>query len=83
MMPLRTVDGYRPIDDLKPYAGNARTHSEKQIAQIAASIRTFGYTNPVLIGARGQIGFSRIGSVLRRWLPFMASMSEADTSIGS
>lgn len=35
--------------DLIPYANNARTHSEHQIAQIAASIREFGFTNPVLI----------------------------------
>ncbi len=36
-------------DDLKPYAGNARTHSKKQIQQIAKSIERFGFTNPVLI----------------------------------
>lgn len=40
---------YRKVDDLKPYAGNARTHSDKQIAQIATSIEQFGFTNPVLI----------------------------------
>jgi hypothetical protein len=34
---------------LIPYARNARTHSEQQVAQIAASIREFGFTNPVLI----------------------------------
>jgi len=34
---------------LKPYAGNARTHSKKQIRQIAQSIERFGFTNPVLI----------------------------------
>lgn len=38
-----------PIDKLVPYAGNARTHSDAQVAQIAASIREFGWTNPVLI----------------------------------
>ena len=35
--------------DLRPWARNARTHSRKQIRQIADSIRTFGFTNPVLI----------------------------------
>ena len=40
---------YRLTGDLTPYAGNARTHSDKQIVQIAASIRKFGFTNPVLI----------------------------------
>ena len=34
---------------LIPYARNARTHSDRQVAQIAASIREFGFTNPVLI----------------------------------
>ncbi len=38
-----------PINSLTPYTGNARTHSRKQIAQIAASIETFGWTNPILI----------------------------------
>ena len=36
------------IDLLKPYARNARTHSKKQVRQIAASIERFGFTNPVL-----------------------------------
>jgi ParB-like chromosome segregation protein Spo0J len=36
-------------DDLIPYAMNSRTHSDAQVAQIAASIREFGFTNPVLI----------------------------------
>ena len=39
---------YRKITDLHPRAGNPRTHSPKQIEQIAASIRKFGFTNPVL-----------------------------------
>lgn len=39
----------RQVADLIPYARNARTHDEAQIAQIAASIREFGWTNPVLI----------------------------------
>ena len=40
---------YRPIGDLIPYARNARTHSEAQVALIAGSIREFGFTNPVLV----------------------------------
>ncbi|MDO5604509.1 MAG: site-specific DNA-methyltransferase [Paracoccus sp. (in: a-proteobacteria)] len=39
-----------PPARLVPYARNARTHSDAQIAQIAASIREFGFTNPILIG---------------------------------
>ena len=41
---------YRKTGELKPYPRNARTHSRKQIKQIAASIAQFGFTNPVLIG---------------------------------
>ena len=37
------------IEDLIPYARNSRTHSDEQVAQIAASIKEFGFTNPVLI----------------------------------
>lgn len=39
----------RKVADLVPYARNARTHSEEQVAQIAASIREWGWTNPVLV----------------------------------
>ena len=38
-----------PIDKLKPYKNNARTHNEKQIEKIANSIQEFGFINPVLI----------------------------------
>ena len=45
-----------PVAELVPYARNARTHSEAQVAQIAASIREFGFTNPILVdGERGVI----------------------------
>ena len=37
------------IEHLIPYANNARKHSDEQVAQIAASIREFGFNNPVLI----------------------------------
>lgn len=40
---------YRPIKSLIPYARNARTHSSAQVDEICASIREFGWTNPVLI----------------------------------
>src|SRR3990167_7541370 len=39
-----------PLETLLPYARNARTHSDAQVAQIAASMREWGWTNPVLIG---------------------------------
>lgn len=45
----------RAIGSLRPYARNARTHSKKQIKQIARSIERFGFTNPVLISDDGEI----------------------------
>jgi DNA modification methylase len=44
-----------PIDRLIPYARNARTHSDAQIAQLAASIREFGFVVPILVDAGGGI----------------------------
>lgn len=50
----RQVD-YRPVSDLIPFARNSRTHSDEQVAQIAASIREFGWTNPLLIDEQGGV----------------------------
>ena len=44
-----------PLDRLIPYARNARTHTDEQVAQIAASIAEFGWTNPVLVGSDGVL----------------------------
>ena len=46
---------YMPVAALRPYLRNARTHSKKQIKQIAASIEEFGFTTPVLTDAGGRI----------------------------
>ena len=46
---LATHIEHWPISRLIPYARNARTHSDAQVAQIAASIREFGFTNPILV----------------------------------
>ena len=53
-----------PPDVLRPWAGNARTHSKKQLRQIADSIRTFGFTNPVLIDEENTIlaGHGRVAA---------------------
>ena len=53
---------YAPIDSLIPYAKNSRTHSAEQLAQIAASIIEFGWTNPILVdGTNGIIaGHGRV-----------------------
>ncbi len=46
---------YKATTTLKPYSRNARTHSKHQIRQIASSIRTFGFTNPVLVDGNNRI----------------------------
>lgn len=46
---------YWPIDKLVPYARNARTHSEAQIAEIAGSIRSFGFSNPIQVSSAGDV----------------------------
>jgi DNA modification methylase len=45
----------RLVADLIPYASNSRTHSDAQVAQIAASIKEFGWTNPILIDGENTI----------------------------
>ena len=45
----------RPVASLLPFARNARTHSEAQVAQIAAAIREWGWTVPVLVDEAGQL----------------------------
>jgi DNA modification methylase len=52
----------RSVESLIPYARNARTHSDEQVAQIAASIKEWGWTTPVLVDEEGQIiaGHGRI-----------------------
>ena len=44
-----------PVDRLVPYARNARTHSDEQVAQIAASIAEFGFNNPILVDTNAGI----------------------------
>lgn len=44
-----------PIEKLLPYARNARTHSDEQVSQIAASMREWGWTNPILVDECGMI----------------------------
>lgn len=44
-----------PVTALRPYPGNARRHSKKQVRQIADSITRFGFTNPVLVSDQGEI----------------------------
>lgn len=75
----------RPVDELIPYARNARTHSDRQVAEIAASIRAFGWTNPILVdGENGVIaGHGRLLAARKLGLDAvpvieLAGLSEAD-----
>jgi len=75
----------RAITSLRPYARNARTHSRKQVRQIAASIERFGFTNPVLVSDDGEIvaGHGRVEAAkLLKWktVPTIAlsHLSEAE-----
>jgi ParB-like chromosome segregation protein Spo0J len=45
----------RPTDSLIPYARNSRTHSPEQVSQLAASMKEWGFTNPVLVDEQGGI----------------------------
>jgi ParB-like chromosome segregation protein Spo0J len=56
-----------PTSQLIPYARNSRTHSDEQVAQIMASIREFGFCNPVLIDETGMIiaGHGRVMAATR------------------
>lgn len=76
---------YRAVSELRPRATNPRTHTKKQLEQVAASIRRFGFTNPVLIDeedgiiaghgrveAAKLIGMSEVPTVR------LANMSEAE-----
>ena len=60
-----------PPDALKAYSGNARTHTKKQIRQIAKSIERFGFCNPVLIDDNGQIiaGHGRVAAAKLLYQP--------------
>ena len=45
----------KPLESLVPYARNPRTHSDEQVSQIAASIKEFGFTNPILLDGENGI----------------------------
>jgi ParB-like chromosome segregation protein Spo0J len=61
-MHLPTQIELRRVEQLLPCARNSRVHSDEQIAQVAASIREFGWTNPVLVGPDDRIiaGHARV-----------------------
>ena len=51
--PVGPAIEFWPLEGLIPYGNNARTHSAEQVEQIAASVRQFGFTNPILADRRG------------------------------
>lgn len=67
----------KSINELLPYARNSRTHSDEQIAQIAASIREFGWTNPVLVDKNNTIiaGHGRVLAARRLGLEEVPTIS--------
>jgi hypothetical protein len=56
-----------PVERLVPSARNARTHTDAQVAEIAGSIRAFGFTNPILVGEDGDVvaGHGRLAAARR------------------
>jgi ParB-like chromosome segregation protein Spo0J len=54
-MKVATTVTQTSLDALRPYHGNARSHSHRQIRQIAESIKRFSFTNPVVISSDGEI----------------------------
>ena len=60
-----------PVERLVPYVRNARTHSDDQVAQIAASIVEFGFTNPILVDSDAGIvaGHGRLLAARKLGLP--------------
>ncbi len=53
---------YRPLAELKAHPGNPRTHSPKQIRQIARSIEQFGFNNPILLDQEDRVLAGHAGS---------------------
>src|ERR1700687_4380523 len=76
---------YQDVDTLKPRTTNPRTHSKKQIAQIANAIRRFGFTNPVLIddangivAGHGRVEAAKILGLDQVPTVRLSAMSEAE-----
>lgn len=73
---------YRKVADLIPYAANARTHTDAQVAQIAGSIRRFGWTNPVIVDGNSGIlaGHGRVLAAQKLGLEEVPTIERADMS---
>jgi ParB family transcriptional regulator, chromosome partitioning protein len=58
---------YKPISSMNPYGKNARTHTDEQIKQVMASIKEFGWTNPILLDGKSGViaGHARLEAAKR------------------
>jgi len=67
----------RPLNSIVPYARNSRTHSDEQVAQIAASINEWGFTTPILVDVDGEIiaGHGRLLAAQRLGLDEVPTMT--------
>ena len=72
-------------NNLRPYAGNARTHWKKQIRQIADSIERFGFANPILVSderevmaGHGRLSAAKLLNLASVPVVVLADMTEAD-----
>ena len=72
----------RAVADLKPHPKNARTHSDRQLHQIAKSIESFGFTVPVLIDDQGVIlaGHGRVAAARKMGLQAVPTILIGDLS---
>jgi hypothetical protein len=69
------------VSDLLPYANNAREHTEAQVAQIAASIQEFGWTNPLIVhGSTVVAGHARLAAARKLGLEEVPVIDRSDMS---
>ena len=82
MMAEKLKVTYRKVDDLIPYARNARTHSDEQVARIAGSIKEFGWTNPILTDGQNGIiaGHGRLAAARKLGLKEVPTIDLAGLS---
>ena len=74
---------YRSPSELRGYSGNARTHSDAQLAQIAKSIEQFGFTNPILVAEDGEViaGHGRLEAARRAGLDAIPTIELAGLTV--
>ena len=93
MVEIRDQIERRPIGSLIPYARNSRTHSDAQIQQLAASMREWGWTNPVLVDEAGgiiaghgrvlaaqRLQISEVPVIVRRWQDFTGQQAQLEST---